>query len=373
MRIAILGKKHPFCGIVTYCRELADGLREAGHEVLLCHVHDDPSPPRDEVQLPLLWRTPLFVVPAPSALAALEARLRQFRPDLVHASFALGPLDWAIPGLCRTLGVPLVATMHVALDHRPSLPSRVSDLVYRAYGPTLRGCDAVIVFSQAQAARLREAGVALGRIAVLPHGVDVQRYSPGPSEYREALHARALVCFMGRIDAEKNVGALLQAWQRLGPPQDAHLALIGDGYMRRSLQARHHALARVHWLGFVRDEASRIDILRGADLFVLPSSVEGLSLALLEAMACGAAPVATDVGADGEVVEGVGRTLDPRALSDALAPTLAGLLAQPDEVARLRRLSRARVEARYARQDNMARLQGLYQGVTRRRTPLAQP
>ncbi|MEB3221261.1 MAG: glycosyltransferase family 4 protein [Candidatus Sericytochromatia bacterium] len=372
MRIAILGKKHPFCGIVTYCRELASGLREAGHEVLLCHVHDGPSPDEAEVALPLMWRTPLFVVPSPRALGQLEARLRRFQPDLVHASFALGPLDWALPGLCRRLGVPLVATVHVALDHRPSLPGRVSDLVYRAYGPTLRRCELVIVFSEAQAARVRQAQVAPGRIAVLPHGVDVQRYAPGPSLYRATLHARALVCYMGRIDAEKNVGTLLEAWRRLGPPADSHLALIGDGYMRAGLEARHRGLARVHWLGFVADEARRIDILRGAEVFVLPSSVEGLSLALLEAMACGAAPVATDVGADGEVIAGVGRTLDPRRLDQALAPALGGLLAQPNELARLRRLSRARVETHYAHQENMQRLQRLYEGVAGRRRPLAQ-
>ncbi len=59
----------------------------------------------------------------------------------------------------------------------------------------------------------------------------------------------------------------------------------------------------VYWLGFIADELTRIQLLRSADVFILPSLVEGLSLSLLKAMACGTACVATDAGADGEVLE----------------------------------------------------------------------
>lgn len=372
MRVAILGKKYPFCGIVTYCRELSRGLQAAGHDVAFFHVHDRPDPDAPEERLPALWRTPLFVVPAPKALARLRERLARFRPDLVHASFALGPLDWALPGLCRELGVPLVATVHVALDHRPSLPSRVSDWVYRAYGPTLRHCNTVIVFSQAQAQRVNALRVPAARIAVLPHGVDVARYRPGPSGFRSHLAGTRLVTFMGRVDTEKNVEALLKAWQTVGPSARAHLAIVGDGYLRAGLEARYASLPGTHWLGFVADEAARIDILRGTDLFVLPSSVEGLSLALLEAMACGAVPLVTDVGADGEVVAGVGHVISPVGLDHSLAPALAGALAEPTELRRLSRLTRLRIEERYSQADNLVRLQRLYAETLGRPAGVAQ-
>lgn len=363
MRVAILGKKYPFCGIVTYCRELVSGLRAAGHAVAFLHVHDQPDADAPEEWLPALWRTPLFAVPTPGTRTRLKARLAAFEPEIVHASFALGPLDWALPAVCRELDVPLVATVHVALDHRPSLPGRVADWVYRAYGPTLRACDRVIVMSERQAGRVRALGVDPERIAILPHGVDVDRYHPGPSTFKAGLGDRLLATFLGRIDAEKNVGLLLQAWQQLAPPHRGHLAIAGDGYLRRPLEARYRHLPHTQWLGFIAEEAARIDLLRGTDLFVLPSSVEGLSLALLEAMACGAVPLVTDVGADGEVAAGVGEVLDPSGLGQTLEPAMAQLLAQPEELARLGRLARRRIEERYSQVTNMARLQGLYREV----------
>jgi glycosyltransferase involved in cell wall biosynthesis len=88
--------------------------------------------------------------------------------------------------------------------------------------------------------------------------------------------------------------------------------------------------------------------------------VEGLSLALLEGMACGAAPVATDVGADGEVIRGVGKVLDPTRLGEDLAPALAEVLGDPAGLARLREESRRRVVLKYAFHDNVAALMDVY-------------
>jgi glycosyltransferase involved in cell wall biosynthesis len=81
------------------------------------------------------------------------------------------------------------------------------------------------------------------------------------------------------------------------------------------------------WLGFIGDENKRIEILRGVDGFILPSLVEGLSISLLEAMACGIACMATDVGADGEVLKGAGIVLETKGLITqlkTLLPVLRG-------------------------------------------------
>lgn len=371
MRIAIIGKKYPFCGIVTYCRELVRALRAGGHDVAFYYLHNEEVRTEDEESLPYLLKTHMFVLPKPDASQRLAAHLAGFEPDVVHASFALGPLDWRIPEICAELGLPLVATFHVALDHRPSFPNRVSALVYRLYARTLRRCDRVVVFSEAQQRRLTDLAVPASSVRILPNGVDVRRYRPGPSGFKAAIGARRLLTYMGRIDPEKNVGKLLRAWRDADLGPDVRLAVMGDGVLGAKLRATYGGLPGLHWLGFVADEERRIDVLRGTDVFVLPSSVEGLSIALLEAMACGAVPLATDVGADGEVVAGVGRTLDPQTLRSELAPAIRALLADEGELERLRGLARRRVVSRYAFADNLAALERIYEEVARPRFRLA--
>lgn len=371
MRIAIIGKKHPFCGIVTYCRELVRALRASGHEVAFYYLHDEAAGAADEASLPYLLKTHMFVVPKRDAAHQLAAHLRRFRPDVVHAQFALGPLDWQVPAICAAIGAPLVATFHVALDHRPSFPNRVSALVYRMYARTLRRCDRVVIFSAYQQGRLAALGVPGEIVRILPNGVDVRRYRPGPSAFKAEIGARRLLTYMGRLDPEKNVGKLLRAWRELAPAADVRLAIMGDGVLGAKLRARYGDLPGVHWLGFVAEEERRIDVLRGTDLFVLPSSVEGLSIALLEAMACGAVPLATDVGADGDVVAGVGRVLDPLTLKAELAPAIAAMLADEPALDRLREAARRRVVARYAFTDNVAALERVYEEVARPRVRVA--
>lgn len=366
MRIAVIGKKYPFCGIVTYCREQVLALRERGHEVAFYYLHNEEVEAEDEDALPYLLKTHMFTIPARDARARLIENLKAFKPDVVHASMALGTLDWQLPEICSEAGVPLVVTFHVALDHRPTFPNRVSALVYRLYARTLRRCDRVIIFSERQKQKLIDLGVPGPTVAVVPNGVDTKRYQPGPSAFKAEVGARRLVTFMGRLDPEKNVGKLLTAWRELAPPADVQLAIMGDGVLGERLRAKFADVPNVHWLGFVADEARRIDVLRGSDLFVLPSSVEGLSLALLEAMACGAVPVATDVGADGEVIAGCGTIVDPLTLHDDLGPAIAQLLAVSDhELAALRVRTRKRIATRYAATENVAALERLYAEAVR--------
>jgi glycosyltransferase involved in cell wall biosynthesis len=110
----------------------------------------------------------------------------------------------------------------------------------------------------------------------------------------------------------------------------------------------------------ITEERERIAILRASDAFFLPSTVEGLSLAMLEAMACGAATVATDVGSDGEALRGAGVVLDPGHLDAELRLAVRLLVESPHVCALLGSLARQRAEERYSLATNLDRLLRLY-------------
>jgi glycosyltransferase involved in cell wall biosynthesis len=118
------------------------------------------------------------------------------------------------------------------------------------------------------------------------------------------------------------------------------------------------------WVGFVADEQRRIDILRAADVFILPSLLEGLSLSLLEAMACGVACVATDAGADGEVLEdGAGVVLTTHRVTSQLCTLLPLFRDHREWTTLLGQNARKRVLERYTLSGNITQLEKLYAEV----------
>ena len=118
------------------------------------------------------------------------------------------------------------------------------------------------------------------------------------------------------------------------------------------------------WLGFIADEQRRIEILQAADVFILPSLLEGLSLSLLEAMSCGVACVATDAGADGEVLEnGAGVILNTHGVTTQLRTLLPQFRDHPEWTTLLGQKARARVLERYTLSRNITQLEKLYAEV----------
>jgi glycosyltransferase involved in cell wall biosynthesis len=168
-----------------------------------------------------------------------------------------------------------------------------------------------------------------------------------------------MVGYLGRVDREKNVDSLIKAFLDVEAPDDTRLLVIGGGSDRRRLERRFGG-RRVRFTGQVNDESERLRMLQALDIFVLPSAVEGLSLSLLEAMACGIASVATDVGADGEALAGAGIVLEPRDLEAQLRLALRTLLAFPQLRQELGRLGRQRALERYSLEDNLDRLMSIY-------------
>lgn len=382
MHVAWLGKKSPFCGNVTYGREITHALLQRGYRVTFLHFDhqralvaedgaqmswatDLPHYPCEEIALPFLFKSQILTIPALGAGKLLSDTLKQLRPDIVHASLTLSPLDFRLPDICAELRLPLVVTFHPAFDRKlRTLSSGTQHVTYQVYAPMLARCDRVIIFSKLQRDILIRLGVPPAALAVIPNGVDVDKYSPGPSATKSTLQARQLFVYQGRISPEKNVEALLRAWRQADMGPDCQLAIVGNGPLESSLRLFYGNDPSIHWLGFVQDEARRIDILRGADAFLLPSLVEGLSLSLLEAMSCGTACVATDAGADGEVLEeGAGIVVDTQRVRHQLQTILPIFRDHPEMTRLLGQKARQRVLERYTLDKNVTQVEGIYQDL----------
>jgi len=355
-------------GLITYSRQITAGLRERGVDVLFLHhsrdLEDEATADGNSIALDALSLSHRLVIARPGMRRRLADLLRRRNIDLVHVSLSFSSIDFNLPRLCHDLDLPIVATFHVPFDTRMSVWRCISSSVYRLYAQALAECDAVIIFGEIQREILAGLGVPRGRIHVLPNGVDVDRYRPGQSRARAELGARRLFSYLGRLDPEKNVDVLLGAFLDADPPASLKLVVVGGGVGRRSLERRFRD-PRVTFTGVVTDERTRIGILQASDAFFLPSSVEGLSLAMLEAMACGAATVATDVGSDGEALRGAGIVLDPVHLEAELRAAIRLLVEAPDVSSLLGDLARARATERFSLAANLDRLMHLYATLAR--------
>ena len=133
MHIAWLGKKSPFCGNVTYGLSTTEALRQRGHAVSFIHFDTPAREPSGRADgaaaistrrwlLPLPGKSQVYTIPSPGAQRELRESLERLRPDLVHASLTLSPLDFRLPDLCQQLGLPLVATFHPPFDAGAAQP-----------------------------------------------------------------------------------------------------------------------------------------------------------------------------------------------------------------------------------------------------------
>ena len=386
-QIAWLGKKSPFCGNVSYGLSTTEALRARGHQTHFIHFDNPRSPERTatsllandpDVSLPYLVKSQVYTIPSPGAQRELRDSLERLKPDLVHASLTLSPLDFRLPDLCQQLGVPLVATFHPPFDASlRNLTAGTQQLTYQLYAPALARYDRVIVFSRLQAEVLERLGVPADRLDVIPNGVDPQRWTPvssGKSSFvlqrvRQRLGSDRIFLYMGRLATEKNVEALLRAW-RLVSPQGCRLVIVGDGPLRSTLQ-NSYSDPNVLWWGYEQDLDARVALLQCAEVFLLPSLVEGLSLALLEAMACGTACIATDAGADGEVLDqGAGIVMSTQGVTTQLRTLLPVLRDQPVLTRELGRQARQRILERYTLGSNIDAIEALYDTLIPA-TPLA--
>jgi glycosyltransferase involved in cell wall biosynthesis len=251
----------------------------------------------------------------------------------------------AIPALIakRRLGLPFAATYGYRYGEliRPTRRRASLLLTLTLERVGLRAADAVIVTTP-ELIQYVTRWVASQKVHLIPNGVDTEIFRP-PAQ--PPSNDRPSVIFVGRLEPQKNLVALLEA---VAEVENLHLTLIGDGTQRRMLIQRARELAVDMTLTGVVPYRQLPERLQQADVFVLPSHMEGHPKALLEAMSVALPCVGTDVPGTRDLLQ----DNDTGILCDgtdaaSLAAGLRRILADRERARRLGLAARALVEAQY--------------------------
>ncbi|HMO12762.1 MAG TPA: glycosyltransferase family 4 protein [Pirellulaceae bacterium] len=300
MRILQLITRRQRRGAEVFATELSDVLASRGHEVLVVGLYE----PDGEMLVPgqagfhdlgarrnrsLSWTT----------IQLVRQKIKDYQPDLVQANGADTFKYSALAKFVSRGKFPLVY-------RNISIASTwLRGRLHRSWGRWLvRQIDQVVSVSDASADDFANTyRFPLSRITSIPRAVRLPltldahgarerliKLAPIPRDAKILMH-------VGSLTPEKNHLWMLNAFASIEQQQpDTHLVLIGDGPLRREIEqaiAHQQARANIHLIG-LRADAS--DLVAAADLFILPSLIEGIPGALLEAAACAVPSVATNVG-----------------------------------------------------------------------------
>ncbi len=300
--------------------------------------------------------------------------------DLVHSHTWYANLAGHLSSLLY--GVPHVLTAHSLEPLRPWKAEQLGggyELSSWCERTAMLSASAVIAVSRGMAADIRVSypEVPAERVHVIHNGIDARQYSPDLG--RDVLDrygidpGRPSVVFVGRVTRQKGLPVLLRAAEWIEPA--AQLVLCAGQADTAELQAEVTGLvdrlratrSGVIWLPGMLAKPEVIQILSHATVFVCPSEYEPLGIVNLEAMACGSAVVASDVGGIPEVVaDGETGLLVPAGDEAAFARAINALIRDPASAALFGTRGRQRAVVEFSWDRIAAQTAELYADVARR-------
>lgn len=334
----------PSTGVGTWTTNVAGGLAERGHRVMLASPRPVDVPPRlrrDGVEV-----LPESPVPLPGTLWLHTVLRRQ----LVRASARvfIGSLA-VIPRRCP---VPSVAVVHDLTPRtHPTRHTLANRFCFNAYlESSVDDADAVVTVSRATAEALAEVHPSVcAKLVVIRNGVD-DTFAPRPDDEAGAVRdrfsgGRPYLLHLGTIEPRKGIDRLIRAWERLpsliDDPPDLVLAGAAGWGTRPILEHLDASPLRehLHRTGYVSDDDAR-KLVAHAEAVVVASEAEGFSLPLAEAICSGTAAVASDLPVLRETGGDAALYVDTDD-AGAFAHTVARAL-QPEVAHRLRERAAAR-------------------------------
>lgn len=273
--------------------------------------------------------------------------------------------------------VELVGNVRLAMSFHgfETYPPRMGRLRRRVYSGALQRCDACWAVSRAAADMICDLlDLNRSRFDVVTNGVDLDRFVPCDDPQRAKLSLglltdRPVILCVGNLKPIKGHDMLLASVERLAALGRAFsLVCVGRDFCDGALHRRAAAISGQVQISFVGPRDNVFPWLSAADIYVQPSTWEGMSNSLLEAMACGLPIVATSAGGTTDVLEhGVTGLLAPPADADSLADALDLLIADPKLRARLGRTARERACTDFSLSASHARLAAQYERLAIRR------
>lgn len=318
MKVLLANSERGFRGGEHQTISLGLGFARRGCDVIMAVPPGSPVIEKIAGRIPVItaaFETPPFMTPL-----TLKRHISTHLPDIVHAQTSKAHTHlWIATGLLRN-APPLVVSRRVAFK-----VSRAGRLKYRT------GVAHYIPISGAAAQSLTDAGVDAQKMTVVPSGVDLDvfRNSSGDSRLLDSWRAggKFLIGTVGALEKEKGHGVLLRAARKvLGEHPGCILVIIGRGALEGRLKEQVNLMGLAGRIVISGLSAPLEDILPLFDLFVLPSLQEGLSTALIAALAAGLPVVASRTGGIPEVIGSDCGILVPPGDHDALARALLDLV-----------------------------------------------
>jgi glycosyltransferase involved in cell wall biosynthesis len=341
-------------GVAVFSHNLACGLAERGHEVMvICPSHTGHSYTREVDGVKVCYLKSVNTKVYPDQIHETSGKRRlfyrhgfrvsvfprrevmelltNFQPDVVHVQVS-DPVGLSVVSWAKKHGVPVVTTEHnqpeVLTDplHMPRVLKKPANALLYMYFRNRQSKSDFVTMPTKQAiynllSRGRELGVP---VAAVSNGVDLTRFKPGKAskdifeKYGITVDAPT-VLYVGRVDPEKKVELVIEAFLRADVP-GSQLVIVGDGVDKSRLMRRYAGLTNVKFLGRVVGD-DLYELYKTGWLFATASEIETQGIVLIEAAACGLPLVAVDAGAVSEVCidEENGYLCEPGSVSEIAA------------------------------------------------------
>jgi phosphatidylinositol alpha-mannosyltransferase len=291
-RIALVSEYYypHFGGVSEHVHYLARELRTRGHEVDIVTSKIGDQPAEDGV-IRLGRSMPLYINGSQARVTlgvgrrTLQRLFRERRYELIHVH---APLTPSLPIFAvEAAEVPVVGTFHTNFDR-----SFWYSLLHRRVARVAARLDAAIAVSATAAAAMDRYFPLNWRI--VPNGVDLTSFHPGIGAPVSMPEGTPTILFLGRLDPRNGLAELIRAFAIVSEQlPDARLIVVGDGPLRAHYQRAAERNPAIRFEGAIKE--ARPSFYANATVYACPTTKASFGITLLEAMACGAPIVCSDI------------------------------------------------------------------------------
>ncbi len=376
---------YPYGGVVRSVEAMTCALADRGHQITVLTTDTFSRQMRYEGPSDEEYYSGLRVIRRPNVSPWLRGTLNLSTPrsmkrtaesilpsvDLLHVHEFRTLENLLVTPVAQRLHVPIVLSPHGTLNlstGRGFLKSVWDRLLGAGVAQRI---DHVVALTENERAEAEALWLSFGRretptrFSVIPNGVNLNEFSDLPNadkfRGRYGLDDAPTVLFMGRLQARKGVDVLIQAFLSAGVKHSRLLIVGPDEGMLPSLQAIAGDDARIVFTGYL-EGADRLASLAASDVFALPATGEGQSMAVLEAMAA-SLPVVLSPGCNMDEVAGYSAGYVVEATEEAFAKKLRTLLTDEDLRRKIGAKARRLVEERYTWDTAAEKLEQVYIGL----------